>query len=239
MERSLTPEDARAAATRSGEEFAAGARGEAAQATGQVQPAHTTSSAEYLVEGVRRHKAVAALALALLVVIVGVGGFALYRVFKSGKPDATTPAPKFTALTAGGKIGDLIIDGELSISPDGKYVSYTLRDDKQQSSLWVMQIATKTQAQVVPPSSADYTATTFSPDGQFIYYGRREARLSEPVLYRVPVIGGSPTKVLENVTSAITFSPDGKRFAFVRDEARRGKTPNCLSPTRTAAASRR
>ena len=35
----------------------------------------------------------------------------------------------------------------------------------------------------------------------------------------MPVIGGTPAKVLEDVTSAVTFAPDGKRFAFVRDEA--------------------
>src|SRR5262249_45951026 len=48
--------------------------------------------------------------------------------------------------------------------------------------------------------------------------GRREMRLAEPVVYRVPVLGGNPTKVVDDVTGAITFSPDGKRFAFVRDE---------------------
>src|SRR5262249_38891716 len=99
-----------------------------------------------------------------------------------------------------------------------KLVAYVLHDGRQQNSVWVMQTGTRTQAQVIPPSGAYYTATTFSPDGQFIYYSRGETGIAPMTLYRVPVIGGSPVKVLENVPSAVTFSPDGKRFAFVRGE---------------------
>ncbi len=38
-----------------------------------------------------------------------------------------------------------------------------------------------------------------------------------PTLYRVPVLGGNSTKVLDRVFGAIGFSPDGANFAFVRD----------------------
>ncbi|HEY8186908.1 MAG TPA: protein kinase [Pyrinomonadaceae bacterium] len=179
------------------------------------------SSAEYLVTEIKRHKRGAFVALAVLMVAIVGGGFALYRILGGSKSE-TPHAPKFTALTTGGKIGDLAVEGELSMSPDGRYIAYVAHkmvDGTQQSSVWVMQVSTNTQAQVVAPSTADFTSTDFSPDNQFVYFGRRETRLSQPTLYRAPVIGGTPTKVLENVSSAVTFAPDGKHFAFVRDEA--------------------
>jgi Tol biopolymer transport system component len=37
-----------------------------------------------------------------------------------------------------------------------------------------------------------------------------------PTLYRVPVLGGPPSKILDRVFSAIGFSRDGSQFAFVR-----------------------
>src|SRR6185369_14154141 len=39
-----------------------------------------------------------------------------------------------------------------------------------------------------------------------------------PTLYRVPVLGGTPTKVLDRVFSAVAFSPNGKQFAFVQND---------------------
>jgi Tol biopolymer transport system component len=117
------------------------------------------------------------------------------------------------------------------MSPDGRYIAYVahqVSEAGQQSSVWVMQIATNTQAQVVSPSTADYLSTDFSPDDEFVYFVRREVRSAPPVLYRVPVIGGTPTKILENVTSAITFSPDRKRFAFVYDEGEKQESTELM-----------
>ncbi len=54
---------------------------------------------------------------------------------------------------------------------------------------------------------------TFSPDANSIYYG------SGHTLYQLPVLGGTPKRVLEHFggqNNAATFSPDGKQFAFVR-----------------------
>jgi dipeptidyl aminopeptidase/acylaminoacyl peptidase len=36
------------------------------------------------------------------------------------------------------------------------------------------------------------------------------------MLYRVPSLGGAPTKLVEDVDTAVTLSPDDKRLAFVR-----------------------
>jgi len=58
---------------------------------------------------------------------------------------------------------------------------------------------------------------TFSPDGNFIYFVRRdEEQEVYALLYSAPVLGGTPRMLIKNVDSPITFSPDGQHFAFVR-----------------------
>src|SRR6202022_320829 len=34
--------------------------------------------------------------------------------------------------------------------------------------------------------------------------------------FRVPVLGGTPQKILEGISSPVAFSPDGKRVAYTR-----------------------
>ena len=35
-------------------------------------------------------------------------------------------------------------------------------------------------------------------------------------LYEVPLLGGTPRKLLQDIDTDVTFAPDGSRFAFVR-----------------------
>jgi Tol biopolymer transport system component len=48
-----------------------------------------------------------------------------------------------------------------------------------------------------------------------------KANLDTGTLYRIPVLGGIPIKVLEKIDGPISFSPDGKQFVLVR-----GNYPN-------------
>jgi serine/threonine protein kinase/Tol biopolymer transport system component len=201
-----------------------------AAATGTVAT-RTTSSAEIILSEIKRHKTGAALTLAALVLIIAGIVFALYKFFGPSKPEPTH-APKFTALTSGGKVGDLIIDGDVTISPDGKYITYAVFDDKRQMSLWVKQVSTNSQAQIVPPANVFFQGTSFSRDGEFVYYVTFD-RINRfaPALYRVPVIGGTSTLVMRNVWSPPGFSPDGRRFAVIRHLPERTETEILIANT--------
>ena len=52
------------------------------------------------------------------------------------------------------------------------------------------------------------------PDGSFVDFTRGKA--GAPTLWRVPFLGGSAKRLIDNVNSPIGWSPDGRRFAFVR-----------------------
>src|SRR6185436_332136 len=120
---------------------------------------------------------------------------------------------KITRLTTGGKIGNAAIRGYASISPDGKYVVFRTTEAGKES-LWVRQVLTGSLVKIVPDLGGKIGGTTFSHDGEFIYYSLFDTPLG--TLYQVPVLGGVPKRIMAGVTSPVTFSPDGKQLAFVR-----------------------
>lgn len=102
-----------------------------------------------------------------------------------------------------------------AISPDGRYVAYIVRD-KAEMSLWVRQTATASAQQIVPATAQTMLAwPAFSVDGNFVYFQRsplEHARSME--LLEVPVLGGAPRKIADNLSTGFSLSPDGTRIAF-------------------------
>ena len=179
-----------------------------------VLPTREISSVEFVSSKISKHKKIAAVVFAIGLVVASVIGYALYQLFT--RPKQFGPV-RMTALTTGGKVNNEDINGQLSISPDGKYVVCAANDSKQQASLWLRQVSTNSLVRIVPPENGGYLATTFSPDGEMIYYvAMLERDNFVPTLYRIPVLGGTPAKVLDRVFSAVGFSRDGSQFAFVR-----------------------
>lgn len=102
-----------------------------------------------------------------------------------------------------------------SISPDGKYVVHIVGDPGRMS-VWLRHIATGSEKEIAPSlGGVTYCCPFFSPDGNYVYYIQPQANVPS-VGYQVPVLGGDPKKIIEDVDSQPTFSPDGKRFAFIR-----------------------
>ncbi len=101
-----------------------------------------------------------------------------------------------------------------AISPDGRHVVHVAVEGGRQS-LWVRQAGASSSIQIVPPAEVLYRGLTFSPDGNFILYNWHETDRS-PSLYRIPMLGGTATKLLDDVDTAVSFSPDGQRFVFAR-----------------------
>ncbi|HZS04862.1 MAG TPA: protein kinase [Blastocatellia bacterium] len=183
---------------------------EMAATTGEISAPRTVSSAEYLLGEMRRHKTGALLAFVVFILALGGITFGLRQLFGVDSPRTTSfEAMKLTRFTTSGKAT------RAAISPDGKYVVYVTSDAGKQS-LWVRQVATPNNVEIVAPAQAVYRGLTFSGDGNYVYYLVQEQNLPIQSLYEVPVLGGTPRKLMTDVDSPITFSPDGTRFAFVR-----------------------
>ncbi len=175
-----------------------------------VEPALKAGSVEaadapagFIERANRRGKAMAIGAGALLVVFFAVASWFIFRATRSPEPFRQI---NIANLTNTGNVSSV------AISPDGKYVAYGVMDSPQRSSLWITQLATSTSRQIIPPAELQYFALTFTPDGKYIYYVTRADR----TLYRVPILGGPSTKLLEQAGRGVSFSPDGSQFVFHR-----------------------
>ena len=117
---------------------------------------------------------------------------------------------QITKLTDSGKAGPV------AVSPDGSYIVYVLIDAEKQS-LWVRNVVTKSDVQVLAPDTAEFSGVTFSRDGNYIYFVRSDKSTTNyRDLYVMPVLGGASRQLIRDIDSPITFSPDGKQFAFMR-----------------------
>ncbi len=150
----------------------------------------------------RRPVGTAVLLAAASLVLLGGIGYGLFAYYFR-PPVSPFKSVGIKLLTTDGKAQSA------AVSPDGKYIVYTIKDDGRQS-LWVRQVAAVNNLQIVAPADVEYNGLTFSPDGNFIYYVQGD------VLYQTATFGGSTRKLREGVSTKVTFSPDGKRIAFVR-----------------------
>lgn len=110
-----------------------------------------------------------------------------------------------------------------AVSPDGKYVAYVISDNGQ-FSLWVKQIDTVSQIELSGPTSSRIAALTYSPDSKNIFYTLENPTTKTFDLHQIPMLGGAPKLILQDVGSGVTFSPDGQRFAFVRISSKQNET---------------
>src|SRR5262249_41569349 len=101
--------------------------------------------------------------IALPVAVVVLAGLALlgYKFLNRPRP-FNLQNMQITRLTDSGKAG------LVAISPDGRYIVYALAD-KSGQSLWVRNVATRSDVQVLPSTVQFFAGLTFSQDGNYIY----------------------------------------------------------------------
>lgn len=183
-------------------------RGAAAPLGAQLAPLVETAVIHKVAP--RRRTLILSVAAALLV-LTALAVYAFLQRQSAAK--FTFQKMRMTKLTSSGK-------ARLpAISPDGKYVAY-VQDDAGKQSLWVRQVAAAGSVQVTPAMETPFHGVGFAPDGNFVYYVVQEKGqnpgLVYSTLYRVPLLGRTPEKVLHDVDSGVTFSPDGRQFACER-----------------------
>jgi eukaryotic-like serine/threonine-protein kinase len=146
---------------------------------------------------------------AAVAVVLAAAGFGGYKLLTRPR-GFNLQNMQITKLTENGKAN------QVAISPDGRYIVYAMRDGEKQS-LWVRNVATKSDVQVLAPDVVEIPGLSFSPDGNYIYFVRSDKSTENfRYLYQMPVLGGSPRQLIRDIDSSIDFSPDGSHFVFER-----------------------
>ena len=147
--------------------------------------------------------------------LIAAGVYIMSMSRQTKAPDPTTTARVFrdislTRLTSAGNAALAV-----AVSPDGRYVAYAVIDQGRQG-LRVSQMDGSATAQVVPPDDVQINGVTFTPDGNRICYIAYKTGSGIATLFEVPILGGTPRRLLADVDREPSFSPDAKRFSFVR-----------------------
>jgi eukaryotic-like serine/threonine-protein kinase len=122
-------------------------------------------------------------------------------------------------LSASFSSEELLTNGKVVhavISPDGKNVIYTNGVTGKQS-VWLRQLETANNIEIIPPADEIYGGLAFSPDGNSFYFTRRPRNVAHGLsVYRLSILGGTPAEVVAEVQASISISPDGGNISFVR-----------------------
>ncbi len=161
---------------------------------------------------------------ATIVAIVAIAGLtiSLFSLIRSRDPQpvAAAPAAGLKRTSISGREG---ITG-VAISSDARYLAYPIVSSES-TSIWVRQIATGSEVQVVPPREVGVISLRFSPNGDYVYYIVIEPdRPGLTTLERVPTLGGPTRKLFSDVGFGFSLTQDGKSVCFVRAKTKSAET---------------
>jgi DNA-binding winged helix-turn-helix (wHTH) protein/Tol biopolymer transport system component len=116
-------------------------------------------------------------------------------------------------LTTSGKITNA------TVSRSGNYLVFAQKEGSGES-LWLRQIDSGGQTQILPPQDAEFVGLTISPDESLVYYSIFSKNAASLNLTRVPLHGGTPEPLPDIAADvSVSFSPDGKQFAFTESRS--------------------
>ena len=149
-----------------------------------------------------------ALPLALIVlVLLAAAAFAAWRFWPRPVPFASVSLSQIT------NTGTL---ERIALSGDGKFLA-EVKNDAGQRTLWVRNIATNSDTQILGAFHNEYVGLNFSPDANYLYFTRgTEDNAAVRSVYIMSVFGGTPRSLVHDVDSPPSPSPDGTRFVYVR-----------------------
>jgi eukaryotic-like serine/threonine-protein kinase len=142
-----------------------------------------------------------------MIAVLALACVAAWRFWPRSRPFESVSVNQITNL---GTIEDV------AFSSDGRFLA-EVKNDNGVRTVWIRNIVTNTDTQILGAFANAYIGLTFSPDDNYLYFTRGTAEdNSERSLYAMPVFGGTPKQLVYDIDSAASFAPDGKRFTYVR-----------------------
>jgi Tol biopolymer transport system component len=154
----------------------------------------------------------------LLVILLVAGGLLYWRgFFRAGMAATAFQNPAISSLTSS---GDVVA---VRISPDGRYIAY-VSNARGRYSLWVRQMDIASAVQILPSGPNQLFDLTFTPDGNFVDYASSGTNDINAKVYQIPVLGGTPRRLLDLADTGVSFSPDGLQMAYATADLLSGES---------------
>lgn len=152
----------------------------------------------------------------LIIAVLLAGTIVIGSWYGRGKTDESA-ASILSASFASEKLSTTGKVLQAVISPDGKNVIYINGNRREKQSIWLRQLASGSNIEIIPPSDDLYLGLAISPANDFLYFARKPKYAERQAdLYRVSVFGGIPEKIVGDAQGWISISPDGEKISFVR-----------------------
>ena len=183
-----------------------------ANAGGWDRPSDTlkhTSGSPTVADVTRKRKLSTPDIVIITLIVIAAASYGVYSLLHRAR---SVPFQNFsmTQLTDSGKVT------LAAISQDGKFL-LSVQDDRGQQSLWLRNVPTNSDTQIIGPAHAVYRSLAFSPDDNYIYFRKATDKTNTSFdLYRATVLGGAPQQIVRDVDSDITFSPGAAQIAYTR-----------------------
>ena len=120
---------------------------------------------------------------AIVLALLAAAAFVAWRFWPGPVPFASLSVSQITNL------GTL---ESIALSADGKFLA-EVKNDAGQRTVWVRNMVTNTDAQILSPFPQDYVGVSFSPDTNYLYFTRATPENNiVRALYVMPLFGGTP-----------------------------------------------
>jgi Tol biopolymer transport system component/DNA-binding winged helix-turn-helix (wHTH) protein len=174
----------------------------------------------------RRKPFLKPLAILASLAVLSFFGAAIFGVLNFASNAGSNSAEnQLTAIKTPMTIGRITNSGKLgasSIAPDGKFIAYVQNYTDGVGAIYVRQSDTNVETRLATHEKGEFGTTAFSPDGTIVYYAVNDASHPEFGLYRVPLIGGAPVRLVEKLDNGyFALAPDGKQAVVVRFNSER------------------
>jgi Tol biopolymer transport system component len=118
-----------------------------------------------------------------------------------------------------------------AISPDGKYLAYTVGQPDGEQALHLKQIDSPSDQVKIAPRKINYRGLTFAPDSQTLYVVEKDEKLMGR-LYAVPLLASKiENPIVVDIDGPISFAPAGDEFVYVQHEDVKRKGGNATRST--------
>ncbi len=226
IERSAASEANGEAVTSGGQVVVASAREQGVPQTEQVGTAARTSSLEFAVTEIKRHKTGVALTAVLLIAALAGLSFGLYKFFARAQPGRPAAPLKVTPLTSLPGI-----ERNVAFSPDGKQIAFVWTNKRPNFDVYVKLIGAGEPLRLTTDPGRDMSPA-WSPDGRYIAFMRGTGERKG--FYIVPSLGGAERKLTDAygwqqrgvMNQDVAWSPDGRTLAIVDKAAE--EDPWCI-----------